>query len=221
MLLGQNPESSAPCHDPYRSIQICIDRSQLRRNTHALRFLVSSISGPISDGFLGSTYADSRSSPQRAPIVTQTCLAGMGTFLVSRAPVHRNLLSRLMSLFPIPLLVFHSLMMSRMNSTFRRKWFAVGMPCNSGLISGRLRVGLLVLRVPARGAGCLGGAVKFKRVWSGYERTVLPSRADSASEPVSSSRLAASCGRCQKWHHVPVESITILVWSGKLNCTTS
>lgn len=43
------------------------------------------------------------------------------------------------------------------------------------------------------------------------------SRADSSRAPVFSSFLAASSGRCQKWHHVPVASRTILVWSGKLN----
>lgn len=29
--------------------------------------------------------------------------------------------------------------------------------------------------------------------------------------------VAADSGRCQKWQKVPVESRTILVWSGKLN----
>lgn len=142
---------------------------------------------------------------------------GTWTFTVSRIPNHLSLSSRLLALLPMPPFLVHSRMMSRMNVILSRKWFAAGMPWSSGLISGRLRVGLLVLRVPARGAGCRGGAVKLRSVCNGYESTVLPSSADSASVPVSCRSLAASRGRCQKWHHVPVESMTILVWSGKLN----
>jgi hypothetical protein len=160
--------------------------------TQALCFFDSSISAPITSGLRGSTYADSLSSPHRAPIDTQTCLAGIVTFLVSRMPVHRRRLSRVMSLLPMPPLAVHSRITSRMNSTLRRNWFAAGMPWRSGLISGRRRVGLLVLRLPARGAGCLAVVWKFRSVWSGYERTVRLSRADSTSCPVSSRRVAAS-----------------------------
>ncbi len=124
------------------------------------------MSSPRTSGVLGSTQAVKRTSLCRAPMVTHTCLAGMGTFLVSRRPVHRSRFSRLMSLFPRPPLVFHSLTMSLMNSIFLRNWFAAGMPWSSARISGRQR-GLLALRVPTRMVGCFAGVEKFKRVWRG------------------------------------------------------
>jgi hypothetical protein len=125
-----------------------------------LRFF-SSTSSPSTPGRLGSTKQLYLSSPHLAPILTHTCLAGICTFFVSLTPVHLNLFSLLMSLFPIPPFAFHSLTISRMNSIFFRNWFAAGMPWRSGLISGRRR------REPVRVTGCLGCTEKLRRVCTG------------------------------------------------------
>ncbi len=57
-----------------------------------------------------------------------------------------------MSLLPMPWLATHSFTAFLMNSILRRKSLAAGMPCSSGRISGRRRVGLLALRVIDRDA---------------------------------------------------------------------
>lgn len=192
-----------------------INKSADKQMTPA-HFLELSTSSPSSHGLRGSTYVDSRWSPQRAPMVTQTCFCGIVVLTSSRKPVHRSLVSLLIELLPCPPFTTHSLTTFLMNSIFRRKSFAAGMPCSSGSISGLLR------EVVARAERVVVGlGWKFSSVCRGYDSVARSSRAAAPIVPVEASLSAASCGRCQKWHQVPVASRTILVWSGKLNCTKS
>ena len=143
-----SPSSQHPPFTPYHGLH--------------LLFAFSSTSSPISSGLLGSTYALNLESPHRAPIVTQTCFIGPVAFLVSLQPVHLILFSRDMSLLPSPPLADHSLITSRMNMIFSRKWLAAGMFCKEVGISGRRRdVEVLVMVVERE------GEEKLRRVCKG------------------------------------------------------
>lgn len=202
-----------PAVKPQRYLKCIIAHERLEEfffstsaSTSTSHLLELSTSSPSSQGFRASTNVDSRWSPQRAPTVTQTCFCGAFALIVSRNPVHRSRDSLLNWLFPSPPFVTHSLTTSLMKLILRRKSFAAGMPWSSGSISGRRRV---VAVRPGRAADDL--AWKFRRVCRGYDSIDRSSSAAAPIVPVVASLSAASCGRCQKWHQVPVASRTILV----------